>query len=82
MIFRESLFETPPTLAKAVGVSVETIRAAIHSGELEAIRFGKGAKATFRISREAWETFLKRRSTKAVTPPKAIKPPLSPKRYV
>jgi hypothetical protein len=64
-----AMFETlsPPKLAKAWGVKVQTVHAWISSGELAAFNVGKkGKRPSWRITVEAAENF--QRSRAAVKP--------------
>ncbi len=62
-LFARSQWETPPRLANETGTSPDTIRAAIHRGELEAHQFGSANRPSYRISRAAWEKYLALKST-------------------
>jgi len=63
-LFEHRDFETPPTIAEAIGSSPDTIRAAIHSGDLEAVNIGSMGRPTWRISEVAWQAYLEARSSK------------------
>jgi len=60
-----SLWFSPPAFAKELGVEPPKVIAWIRSGELVAVNIAQrvGGRPRYRISREAIETFLRRRST-------------------
>lgn len=85
-LFKERDFETPPTIARAIGSSADTIRAAINCGELEAHNFGSKKRPSWRVSKTAWEAYLALKSNIAVAKAKRIKrskrPVVRVKKYV
>ena len=62
MLFEKREFETPPVLGAASGSSPDTIRAAIKARELEAHNFGSRTRPSWKVSKEAWEAYLKLKS--------------------
>lgn len=62
-LFHRRRWETPPRLASCTGTSPDTIRAAIKRGELEAHQFGTSKRPSYRVSLEAWQAYLKKKST-------------------
>lgn len=58
--------KTPPELAKLCSVKADTVRAWIEAGLLEAVNFAdpKSTRPRWRIMPEAWEAFLRSRSSR------------------
>ena len=87
MLFKDRSFETPPALAKDVGSSSDTIRAAINRGELEAHNFGSKKRPSWRVSQDSWQAFLASKSNTSGANAgrkqrKKRKPKVSVKEYV
>lgn len=64
------------SLAKKWGVSPDTVRAAINSGQLAAVNVARsaGARPRWRITEIAWQAFLQTRSTGTSHRPEEQKP--------
>lgn len=60
---------TPPQVAKRYGVSPDTVRGWIASGDLRAVSVGKGSRVRYRVPVDALEEFAAKRPARIV--PKA-----------
>jgi excisionase family DNA binding protein len=58
-------FQTPPTVAKHLGVHVDRVRGWIETGQLPAVNLGDKTRPRWRISPEGLEQFLRARSNQA-----------------
>ena len=72
---RPGNFLTPPQAARKLGVSPDSVRGWISSGELKAVNVaGPGKRASHRISREALAEFERRRTPEPVIVRRRRKP--------
>jgi len=65
-------WRTPPGIGEELGVNADRVRGWILSGQLAAVNVADGVRPRWRISQEAFDDFLKKRSAvqKLPAPPK------------